>query len=284
MLYALSFEGSERWRQPLFQSIAKGGGPYIHPLPLRDGVVVGDVSGRILCFSSTGELRWEHRRGFPIDRLPAADAHGTIVLVVRSSEETGADSLVLIEATGHQRWARALMQTRVSCSPVFGQKLLFVGGVRSAGEPTPVLHAFSEAGELLWSQVLPAVPRWISVDDSNRVYVVVHSSGIGEPISGVLAYDKAGNRLWSWYLRATITTPFLLFRKAGFVLASEANGALGAYTLELSTGTLQQTTSLEEAPPLLLQPAVAPDGSIVIGWSSRLGLLRFGEHPWRWLF
>jgi hypothetical protein len=166
----------------------------------------------------------------------------------------------------------------------FGNRQLVVAGVRDGPhEPIPVLHCFSATGELLWSRTLPAVPRWVSLDDSSRAYVIVHSIGVGDPISGILAYGADGHQRWKLYLQATITTPALLFKRSLLVFAVQSNGALGGYILSLVDGSLQELLSLQEAPPLLLVPAVTPDGDVLLGWSARLGLLRLGEHPWRWL-
>jgi outer membrane protein assembly factor BamB len=283
VLYALSFQGRLRWQKKLFRGIAEGGGPYTNPLPLRDGLLVGETSGQLLRLSSQGELLWRHDRGARLDRNPVRDARGNVLLGILSGESTVADTLVLLDSTGHQRWARALPGTRLSCSPAAGNGLLVVAGVHSALDPVPVLHAFAETGELLWSQRLPATARWISLDDSGTAYVVVQSTGIGEPISGILAYDRQGKSLWRQYLRTAIQTPALLFGKSLLVFATRGDGALGAYIFGRSDGELRDILSLEEAPPVLLQPAVTPDGSVVLGWSTRLGLVRLGEHPWRWL-
>ncbi|MCS6965360.1 MAG: PQQ-like beta-propeller repeat protein [Candidatus Kapabacteria bacterium] len=283
-LYALSFNGTLRWRIHLFRGIPEGGGPYTHLLPFQDGIAVGDASGRLLRIGSSGAMLWEQQRGGSIERSPAADGGEHLVVGIVSFSPDAGDTILFIDPTGQQRWARALHQTRLTCSPTFGQGYLFVAGVRNPlADPIPVLHTFSETGQLLWSRVLPATPRWLSVDDSNGVYVIMHSTGIGEPISGILAYDARGEQRWTLYIRAAIMTPALIFRNSAVVFAIQPNGALGAYILAAENGKLQELLSLEGAPPLLLQPAVTPDGSILLGWSHRLGLLRLGEHPWQWL-
>lgn len=284
-LYALSFEGWLRWRKPIFESLAAGGGPYTHPLPLTDGILVGDASGRLYRISSTGTVLWMHHRRTALERSPVADPEGTIAVGAKGDNDRAGDTVIVLEPTGRQRWARELTQTQLSCPMSMGRDLLAVGGLRfsSANDPIPVLHAFSKTGAIVWSRTLPAPPRWLSLDDSNNVYVVVHSSGIGDPISGVFCFTAHGHQRWHIYLRATIVSPLLLFGTTAFTLALEANGALGAYVFSLHDGSLKEFISLEEAPPLLLQPAVTPEGSLLLGWSSRLGLLRFGEHSWHWL-
>ncbi len=285
-LYALSFEGRLRWQKPLLEAFSSGGGPYLQPLPFTDGVLIGDATGRLYRLSSSGALLWEQHRRTTLERYPVADSDGSIVVGAKGQGELDGDTVIFLESTGHQRWARPLIQTQLSCPMSVGKRFLAVGGLHlsPANDPVPVLHTFSKTGDLLWSRVLPAPPRWISLDDSNNVYVVVHSPGVGEPISGVLCFNAHGHQRWHMYLRASIAGPLLLFRTAALAFALEGNGALGAYIFSLHDGSLKEAISLEEAPPLLLQPAVTPDGSLLLGWSSRLGLLRFGEHPWRWLF
>ncbi|MEN3026196.1 MAG: PQQ-binding-like beta-propeller repeat protein [Chlorobiota bacterium] len=282
VLYALTFGGSLRWQKALFQPLTNGGGPYTHLLPLRDGVVAGEVSGRLVRISSAGLILWEQRRGASVDRLPAADESGNVLIGLTGGPQ--GDTVLLIDPSGQQRWARGLPGTRLSCSPVVGKSVLFAAGVREGPtESTPVVHAFTASGQLFWSQTLPAVPRWLSVDDANTVFIVAHSRGIGEPISAIFAYDSTGQQRWKLYIQATVATPAIVFRNELLVFVRYPNGALAAYTLSRADGSLRDMVSLKEAPPLLLSPTVAPDGSILLAWSTRLGFLRLGEHPWRWL-
>jgi|GEM_PF-1230598 len=286
MLYSFSFSGQLRWQKPILDPLLTNDSPYIHLLPFTDGVLVGDASGRLLRLSSNASVLWEHHRRTQLDRYPVADAQGNIILGAKGQGDFADDTIVFLEPNGRQRWARALSQTRLSCPIIVGDRLIVAAGLRFSQphEPIPVLHALSETGTILWSRTLPTSPRWLSLDDSNNVYVVISSPGVGEPISGILCHSPQGHQRWQIYLRATVVSPLLLFRTAGILFALQKNGALGAYMLSLQDGSLRGFFSLEEAPPLLFQPAVTPDGSLLLGWSSRLGLLRLGEHPWQWLF
>ncbi len=279
-LSALSFDGKLLWREPLFLGLEHGGGPYLPLLAQHRGILAADGGGRLVRVAATGKILWEQRRGGSLRRSWSASADGLLALGIAAD---GGDTLLVLDSTGQQRWSRVLPQTQLTCV-VLGNGRLVVAGVRDGPqEPIPVLHCFSAIGELLWSKTLPAVPRWVSLDDSSRAYVIVHSSGVGDPISGILAYGADGHHRWKLYLPATITTPALLFEKSLLVFAVQSNGALGGYILSLADGSLQELLSLQEAPPLLLVPAVTPDGDVLLGWSTRLGLLRLGEHPWRWL-
>jgi outer membrane protein assembly factor BamB len=282
MLYALSHEGKLLWSTAAFAPLDSGAA-YAHLLPFSDGVLAASLAGELLCFSGDGRLRWRSNRAAPIGRLPAAFADA-VALSSGPGVPGETDTLVLLDAsTGQQRWARALPLTAISSGPVVGDRFLAVAGIRYNPESSPaaVLHAFSPTGELLWSQLLPAPARFLATADSS-LYVGIGSTGVGNPISGVLCFSRQGKLLWKLYLQAELTAPPIVFRQALLCLARQG-GALGAYVLSREDGSLREVLSLSEAPPLVLVPAVTPDGEMLLGWSHRLGLLRLSYHPWKWL-
>lgn len=261
---------------------------YTHPLVIARTIFVGDSDGRVHALDlKSGATVWENDMGAPVRGGLASDG-----VRVYAGAENG--SLKAFDATtGSETWAASLAPWAIYGVPTVVASKVVIGFVRDSTHSSPALAAFdAETGEPDWRASNPRGFQggWGNVRSSPAVW---RDHLIwGEPHSNriVALQIESGEIVWStpagpctfphWPSPAVVRDHILIPRHDG-----------GLYMLDASNGELEWSYFLgdrtrvgsafpesysrarwnacESDPPIgrpvFASPAIAPDGTIVIG-------------------
>jgi outer membrane protein assembly factor BamB len=268
-----------------------------NPLTVGDIVVIGDNSGRVTAFDiRTGSRRWQHEMAGPI--RGGASSDGELIVVNSENRE-----VLAVDLEGTVLWRITVRgseprseESRLWAAPTIVGDLVILGILREAPYIEPALIALELAtGAVAWEATDSAniTGEWTNVRSSPAavagliVYGQTYSSHL------VAVDPERGQTLWSAELTTTPDEPgvhcsqhwpspaivgdlVILPRQDGGVYAVSLATQSVVWSIYLGTsvagGTFPETFGEgfcdplpEDASAIQASPAIAPDGTIVIG-------------------
>jgi len=242
-------------------------------LALTNGVVLADGKGLFSKIGFDGKLLWQYQASLPTLQTFSADANGSLYIALTHNDYTTGDTIVKVNAAGKNEWKIALPLMRIVVAPIFSNGRILVGVIENGN--IPLLVECSADGRLVRKIQMRATPRGISISKNGTVYGVGYNAGLGEPQSVIQAFAPDGREVWFLNFGCKIASPALLSVE-NIALVGTKGSAIAVYLLHLH-GVLDRFLSLETAPPLLLKPAISPDGTLVFAGNTSGCLTRVGS-------
>ncbi|MCC6846215.1 MAG: PQQ-binding-like beta-propeller repeat protein [Bacteroidetes bacterium] len=270
-VYSFDIDGNRRWKTQV--TAAKGITAFFAVLPFGGGMLCSTYGGEATFISKTGDILWQRVFTGGIAGAPCA---GTEICYIPAADFSGrTDTLFAIDKNGRNLWTSFSANATFSAAPVFAGTGVWIGEKSTAGSmKAPRLIALdSITGKTLHSIPLEATLRRISASDKS-VASVSWNSGTGEPITAVRTFNFDGKELWKLYYRFPIISP-IIFSKKNAVLTGVQGTAYGIYAVN-DSGVVQNVFSMEDAPDLNLNPAIAPDGSLLFAAKKQTIITRVG--------
>jgi outer membrane protein assembly factor BamB len=279
-------DGSVEWTFPSDEEVL--GPVYTNPLIVDDLVVVGSAAGVLYALDvATGEAQWTAQLDTSIRGGAATD--GEAIYVVGEAGDARAFSL-----DGHEFWRRNLtfdsitgntLTARVFAAPTVVGDLVVVPYIRDTSYPSPALVALDKyIGSIQWEASDPdsVLDVWGNLRSSPAVIdgELVFADPIFAGVVGIDAED--GSASWAldggtlchahWPSPAWSGTTAFIPQHDGGMYAFDVDAGELAWSLYLGAGAvdgafparLERVRCLEET-AVLASPAIAPDGSIIVG-------------------
>ncbi|MBK9247435.1 MAG: hypothetical protein IPM69_04815 [Ignavibacteria bacterium] len=242
-------------------------------LMLTDGIVLADGGGVFTKISVDGKILWSWISSLPTLPTFCADETGSIYAAITHNDYTNSDTLIKISSSGICIWKAVFPSMRILEAPIVYNNRVIVGVISQGNSPEIV--ECSSQGQIIRTIPLRATPRGLSIAVDGCIYCVGYNSGLGETQSVIQAFSVEGKELWYLKLGCKLSSSILIGTD-NIALIGSKGMAIAVYLLH-KTGTLDNFLSLDSAPSLLYQPAVAPDGSIVFAGNSIGCLTRVGR-------
>lgn len=271
-VYSFDIGGQRRWKTQV--TAAKGVTAFFALLPFGGGLLCSTYGGETAFISKTGAILW--RRVFT-GGIAAAPCAGSRICYIPAADFSGrTDTLFALDNNGKTVWASFNTDATWTTAPILADSILWIGekNAASAVEAASRLIAFdAAAGKKLNGIVLDATPRRISASDSS-IAVICWNSGTGEPITVAHAFNFAGKEQWKLHYRFPIISP-IIYSAKNAVFTGVQGTAYGIYTVN-DSGIVQSVFSMEDAPDLNLNPAIASDGSLLFAAKKKTIITRAG--------
>lgn len=276
VLYSFSFTGDLRWKK-YFRHSEKKRLVFSDLLILENAILVGSNKGLLAKIDFNGNTIWEKHFSTSISRTFAADDKENIALPLTHNSYGETDTLLFLNPSGERIWIWSHENFRIIRYPVISNDIIYIAGVKDS-ENDRVNLAFAinkNDGEILWKVDLKAVPRYISADSKNRLYVISYNLGIAMPITIINCFSENGEYIWEKFYESVAYSPLLISRKylafAGMTFNTE-----GVYFMK-KNGDFIKTVSLSNLPGVVMKPDVKPDAVMIFAGSTRLSIIRIDE-------
>ena len=277
-LYSFSVSGKLRWKKYFNKITVNDIVTFSDLLAVDDGIIAASSDGKITKYSFDGTVIWQRNFNSAILKYFPADNKGNIILPLSKNVFGETDTLAFLSNNGKVLWKKHFLNARIIKPPVYSYNKIYISGlVVIKEEKYPVIYCLDTKGRVKWKKELSLMPRFLSVDSDDRLYVVAYNSGLGKPISLLIVYDKYGKKVWDKYIEVSITSPILIAEKI-LAFAGSDEIASGLYFMR-KNGFLENVISLSEAPILNLQPIVTPNLNILFGGAEKVQIIRIDETP-----
>lgn len=272
-LYSFSIAGQKNWAIPIDDTT----NIFSNLLATNDAVYFSSENNRLFKISFTGKIEWMLK--LPLTTTPTfAEFNGSLVINITNNTADLSDSILLIEKSGKIRWSRQIENTRLVKSPVIASGKIYAIGYRYSEQTIEGrIICLDTLGKIIWSKSLPIVPRFISVSQSGEIFLILYNLGIGETLSALYKLNSLGEVITHQFVNAIFFTP---------VWISQDKIALLGYTKEIPSMlffdkglNLLKTIDLSKAPPLIVQPTVLTDCTIIFATSNGSYIVRIDENP-----
>ncbi|MFH1050704.1 MAG: PQQ-binding-like beta-propeller repeat protein [bacterium] len=277
-LYSFSIKGKLRWKKYFNKISAQDIVTFSDLLAVNDGIVTASSDGKISKYNFDGKIIWEKRYNSAILKYFPADEKGNIILPLTKNLFGETDTLLFLSSKGKEKWKKYFKNSRIIKPPVFSNNKIYVICLEVIGEEKyPAIYCLNDKGQIKWKKELSLLPRFLSVDTDDNLYIVAYNSGMGKPVSMVTVFNKYGKKVWDKYIEVSITSPLMIAENIIAFIGSDEE-ASGVYFMR-KNGFLENVLSLSEAPILNLQPLVSPNRHILFGGAEKVQILRIDETP-----
>lgn len=277
-LYSFSIKGKRRWKKLLVN-------PnneimiFTDLLALEKGIIAGATNGTVAMFSYSGELIWKRNFGLAFTKYFPADDSGNFVLPLTHNIYGATDTLMFIDSDGKILWKKYFQFVRFIKAPIIGKNKIYIIGekVKNISDTKiPYVFAFDTKGNLLWKKEFDLLPRFLSLDNKQRLYVSGYNSSFNNnAVSMIKCLDTSGNQIWVKYFDVSVASPILISDEIIAFVGANAN-AYGIYFLS-KEGSLLKMMPLTDGPAIRLQPSINPIGNLLFPCANKLQVLKIDE-------
>jgi len=277
-IYSFSYRGKLRWKKYFNEITNKDIVTFSDLLSVDDGVIAASSDGKILKYGNNGSIKWTKFFNSAIMKYFPSDEKGNLIVPLTQNTFGETDTLLFMDKNGKILWKKFFKNTRIIKPPVYSNNRIYLSCIENIeNEKYPLIYCINNKGKILWKKELSIMPRFLSVDSEDILYIVAYNSGLGKPVSMLIALDKKGKKIWDKYIEVTITSPVMICDKIlSFVGTDEV--ASGLYFMR-KNGFLENVISLSDAPILNLQPLVTPNCNILFGGAEKVEILRTDVTP-----
>ncbi len=301
-LVAVSKDGAEVFRKPINGIVAARSSPTIG----ADGTIYFCSSGSLSAWTPAGVVKWSVSLGdavFRPDSTPTVLADGTIVVV-------GGAKVLAFRADGSARWEYpAEGYSFVGTVAVTVSGLLAVGEMPPLGQLDGALHILSPEGIRRVKLTVYGTPTTTPIvvggskvavaTDLSQYYVFTESGVLDTAKAGVSVTEPHPTVVYSapraWFAgrrsapvtldlssgavakQATVgglTTGFAAAKDGTLVVGVRVGGRSVVRGLSADGATQRWSIDVENSPDVLLSPALAADGTVLLPWGKTLYAIR----------
>ncbi len=243
----------------------------------NDAIYFSSEDKKLFKVALSGKIEWTLE--LPLQTTPTfAESEGNLIINITHNDPYSSDSVICIAKTGKIRWARGLEQTRLIKSPVISNGKIYVIGYNLTERTNNgIIVCFDTLGNTIWSKNLPIIPRFVSISQTDEIFLILYNLGIGETLSAIYKLNNKGEIVARQFVSAIFYSPIII---------SERKIALLGYTKDIPSIlffdkelNLIKTIDLSKTPPLIVQPAVLTDCTIIFATFSRPMVVRIDENP-----
>lgn len=271
-LYCFDATGKRQWKRSIVDS--QNVVAFYDVILTNDGLFAATYGGDVVKCSKSGKIIWRRTFAGGIARPPCADANGRLYVPVADAAHI-TDTVICIDNSGKTLWNMNIPAMTLTAAPVITGSSVVAGGKKfENGNEIPMLIGLDMSGHKQWEVLLDAVPRYISIATDGHISTVGWNAGMGIPLSSVRSFTADGAPLEKLYYRFPVYSP-VLHAAENAVFTGSQNSAYGVYLLDKS-GSLNMVLSMEDAPDLNLNPAVAPDGTLLFAAKNKPVITRVG--------
>lgn len=243
-------------------------------LAVDDGIIAATSAGIIAKYSFTGKRQWVYNSNLSPAKFFPADKENNIYVGLSNNEFGKTDSLIALNSNGKLLWSKPLENARIIRGCILSQDKIIIQSMKEeSNRRANIITAFDLKGNLKWNREIPVMPKYLSADNDGVIYAAGYNTGIGEALTGLFAITEDGNIKWKLYFQTGIASPVIVSPDALAFSGISKNGPLMIY-LKKSEGTMFKNISLSNFPPLNLEPAIRPDGTIIFTTTNKLMLVK----------
>lgn len=247
------------------------------------GLIATKSSGRLICLTYEGKLKWDLQFSSDIADMPAASESGNIALNLTKNEFGSSDTLLFLSKDGKRLFSKAFDATRLLKYPVINDNQILCTGVYDKQDMRiSKLFCLDTNGKITWEKEISVMTRHISCTSEGETLVTGYNSGLGEAMSGIFCFEKSGKLKWNLYYDMRIPSP-LIIGKNEIVAYGVTKKAPGVFLMNRN-GTLIKTISLSNVPIILPQANVTPDGVITFLGSEAMAIISIDDTPMNKIF
>ena len=187
--------------------------------------------------------------------------------------------MLFINSNGKTIWEKHFEFVRFIKAPIIGKNRIYAIGEKvknNSDSKIPFIFAFDLKGKLLWRKEYEILPRFLSLDNEQRLYVSGYNTSFNNnALSLIQCLDKNGVKVWEKYFDIAVATPVLVSKEILAFIGVNDN-AYGLYFLG-KEGNLLKVMSLTDGPSIRLQPTVNPIGNLLFPCVNELEMLEIDE-------